>query len=120
MRTPMPDARQSGLAALISLLAFFALSGCPLTPITAKDPEIIFATQDEISIGAWGWTRPDHIASEHCRRFDKEAVFLATVRADEYDDRRIVYYSCRWPNYGSAAEPYELAALTAEFPKSPF
>jgi len=107
----------------MTLLAFLSLSGCVwylTTPVTARDPEIIFATENEISIGVWGWFRPDDIASQHCRRFDKEAVFLATERAGEYDDTRIVYYSCQWPNYGSAAESNALAALTAEFPTTDF
>jgi hypothetical protein len=65
--------------------------------MSAKEPEITYATENEISISVGGWTRPDDIATAHCRRFDKEAVFLSTLRADEYDDLRIVYYSCQWP-----------------------
>jgi hypothetical protein len=67
---------------------------------SGKDPEVIHATSDEISIVAWGWSRPDSIASSHCRRFDKEAVYRATMPLAEYDDTRTVIYSCQWPNFG--------------------
>ena len=102
MRTTIRDTRRAAFVALISLVPAYGFSGCVwylATPVTAKDPEITYATEDEISIGVWGWSRPDSIATEHCRKFDKEAVFLSTVRADNYDDTRIVYYRCQWPNY---------------------
>ena len=108
MRKTLCNMRRAVLVALVSIVPAFMLSGCIrylATPVTAKEPEVTYASEDEISIGVWGWSRPDAIASQHCRKFDKEAVFLATVRADEYDDTRIVYYRCQWPNYCSTLAP---------------
>ena len=102
MDKTISDMQKAALSTLIAFVLVFALSACVLylaKPATAKDPEVLSATEDEISIGAWGWSRPDDIASEHCRKFDKEAVFLSTLRADAYGDARIVYYRCQWPNY---------------------
>ena len=86
-------------------MAFFP--GCTViylgAPLTADDPEVISANENEISFGVFGWTRPDALAEEHCRRYDKEAVFQATVRANEHSDARIVYYSCIWRTTAVAA-----------------
>jgi hypothetical protein len=81
---------------VLSWAAALALVSCE----SGKAPEIIHATSDEISIVAWGWSRPDDIASSHCRRFDKEAVYRATMPLAEYDDTRTVIYGCQWPNFG--------------------
>lgn len=95
LRFPQSNATACAVAAA---LASAALAGCG-GPITAPEREIIHATENEISIGTWEWARPDSIAVGHCRRFGKEAVFLSSVRANDYSDARIVYYSCVWPNY---------------------
>ena len=90
---------KSSAPVLAVVLASTILAACG-GPVAAPDREIIHATENEISIGTWEWSRPDSIAVDHCRRFGKEAVFLSSVRAQEYSDMRIVYYSCVWPNYG--------------------
>lgn len=96
------SARRRAVAYLTAVaLSAGALSGCSVVylgaPVTAKDAEVISASENEISIGVFGWFRPDALAGEHCRRYDKEAVFQATMRANEYSDARIVYYNCVWP-----------------------
>jgi hypothetical protein len=84
------------IAAIASFGVLTALSACTYlaTPITARDPEVMHASQNEISFAVWGWTNPDKLAATHCGRFAKKAAFKGAVRAVEYDDVRIVYYEC--------------------------
>ena len=96
------DVARSVAAVLVSI----AVSACVTS---TRDPEITRATADEISIAVWGWARPDALASSHCRRFDKEAVFLGVVSPDPYEDTRIVYYTCQWPNFSAATSPHKVA-----------
>jgi len=60
----------------------------------ADDAEVISASENEISFGVFGWGRADTQAEEHCRRFDKEAIYQTTLKVNEYNDSRIVYYNC--------------------------
>ena len=80
----------------VSILAI--LPGCTVAylgkPLTADDPEVISASENEVSYGVEGWGRADTQAEQHCRRFDKEAVYQTTLKVNEYSDTRIVYYNC--------------------------
>jgi hypothetical protein len=80
----------------VSVLA--VLPGCTVAylgkPLHADDAEVISASENEISFGVFGWGRADTQAEEHCRRFDKEAIYQTTLKVNEYNDSRIVYYNC--------------------------
>ncbi len=82
--------------ATVSILGL--LPGCTVAylgkPLTADDPEVISASENEISFGVFGWGRADALAEQHCRRFDKETIYQTTLKVNEYSDSRIVYYNC--------------------------
>jgi hypothetical protein len=65
-------------------------------PTTEAAPQVIAATEDEISFGISGLMRPDILAGQYCRQFAKEAILHAVVRTSDQSDERIVYYSCVW------------------------
>ena len=94
---PARARRRAELPAVASVLAL--LPGCAFyltQPTTEVEPQIIAATENEISFGVSGGIRPDLLAGQYCRQFAKEAILHAVVRTGDRNGERIVYYSCVW------------------------
>ena len=88
--------RRYGLILLfIGSMGLAACTAPGTSALTSPPPETVAATPNEISILAYGWGKPDNIASRHCARFGKRATYLAASRVyDEFDDQRLHYYRC--------------------------